>query len=118
MRSLILIFLLILGLASVSAAQTEPKAYKFAEFGPLSQAGVKTKLQSFVLALANDPTAKGYIIDYGTPKAIAARRTQLTRSYTWLKLDPSRITFVDGPPEKKIRTFMWIVPPGASPPTP
>ena len=103
---------------AASHAQTEPKARKFAEFGPMSQAGVKAKMGDFLKEMYKDPSCQGYIISYGTPKAIAARRRQITNSITFLRQDPLRLTFVDGGPEKTVRTVMWIVPAGAEPPTP
>ena len=108
----------VFALGVVVFGQTEPKAYKFAEFGPMSQAGVKAKMNGFLIELDKNPNAQGYICNYGSPGAIAARRKQITNSMTFLRQDPVRITFVDGPAEKKIRTVMWIVPPGAIPPVP
>jgi hypothetical protein len=118
MRNRILIPAFILVFAGLAFSQAEPKAIKFAEFGPMSQAGVKAKVDAFVLELRNQPSAQGYVILYGTPKAIRARRKQITNSMSFLYQDPSRITFVDVKSEKKVRTVMWIVPAGAKPPTP
>jgi len=108
----------ILVAAGFTGSQTQSKAYKFAEFGPMSQTQVKKKVDGFLLELAKDPASQGYIINYGTPRAITLRRRQITRSIDFLKYDPVRITFVDGPTEKKIRTQFWIVPAGATPPAP
>jgi hypothetical protein len=120
MRVLAIFLATLIGFVAASSGQAGAKAYPFAEFGPMSQAGVKAKMQGFLRELASKPDTQGYVIDYGTPRAIAARRKQITRSVTFLQLDPSRITFVDGPPKRgiKILTVMWIVPPGATPPTP
>ena len=109
---------LLVGSAGLVAAQSESKLTKFAEFGPMSQAGVKEKMQSFVLELSRSPSTQGYVINYGNRKALAARRKQLANSISFLKLDPSRIIFVDGPEEPKIRTVMWIFPEGETPPKP
>ena len=108
----------IFAIAAIAGGQTVPTAYKFAEFGPMSQAGVKKKMDSFLIELAKDPASQGYILTYGTPKAIAARRRQIANSITFLRQDPLRITFVEGGFEKTLRTVMWIVPAGAKPPTP
>jgi hypothetical protein len=117
MRLLILSVIFVIGMSGPAPAQTEPKPYKFAEFGPMSQAGVKTKMDGF-LELVKDRFAQGFIIIYGTPKAIAARKKQITHSMTFLYQDPPRITIVEGGFEKTIRTVMWIVPAGATPPKP
>jgi hypothetical protein len=100
------------------ATKTAPQPTKFAEFGKMSQAGVKEKMDGFLVELAKDQSAQGYIINSGSPKQISARRMQIMHSITFLKFDSLRITFVDGFPEKTMRTVMWIVPPGAAPPTP
>jgi hypothetical protein len=102
--------------AGVSPA---PKSTEVDTFGPLSNDDVKARVQSFYTELANNPTSQGYIITYGTPKQIAARRTQITKAITFLKLDPSRVTFVDGGDKGTgVETHFWLVPPGATPPTP
>ena len=88
-------------------------------FGKLSNDDVKARVQNFYTQLANDPTAQGYIINYGTPKEIAARRLQITKAIAFLKLDPSRVTFVDGGDKGTgIETHFFMVPPGATPPAP
>jgi hypothetical protein len=88
-------------------------------FGKLSNDEVKARVQNFYTQLANDPTAQGYIIIYGTPREIAARRKQITNAITFLKLDPSRVTIVEGGDKGTgPETHFWMVPPGATPPAP
>jgi hypothetical protein len=96
-----------------------PIAREVDTFGPLSNDDVKARVQNFYTELANNPNAQGYIITYGTPAQIAARRRQITNAITFLKLDPSRVTFVDGGDKGTgVETHFWIVPPGATPPQP
>ena len=118
MHKITLIPVFILVLAGISLAQSGPKAIRFAEFGPMSQKDVKTKVDGLLKEMSKDRSCQGYIITYGSTKAIAARHRQITNSITFLRLDPLRLTFVDGGFEKKVRTVMWIVPAGAEPPTP
>jgi hypothetical protein len=118
MRTTILISAFILLLAGIAYTQSKSEAYKFAEFGPMSQTGVKAKMDGFLMEMSKDRSRQGYIFIYGTAKAIAARRKQITNTMPSHTPDPSRITFVDMSAEKKVRTVMWIVPPGAAPPTP
>lgn len=107
-----------------NASETAPyaaikKPTEVDTFGKLTNDEVKARVQNFYTQLANDPTAQGYIINYGTPKEIAARRKQITNAITFLKLDPSRVTFVDGGDKGTgIETHFWMVPPGANPPQP
>ena len=96
-----------------------PTAQEVDTFGPLSNDDVKARVQGFYNQLANNPNAQGYIINYGTPRQIAARRRQITSAITFLNLDPARVTFVDGGDKGTgIETHFWIVPPGATPPQP
>jgi hypothetical protein len=74
-------------------------------------------MDSYLEEFRKDPSAQGYIITYGSPKAIAARRKQISNSVTHMPED-LRVTFVDGGFEKTVRTVMWIVPAGAKPPIP
>jgi hypothetical protein len=88
-------------------------------FGKLSNDDVKARVQTFYATLANDPTAQGYIIIYGTPKEIAARRLQITKAINFLKLDPSRVTIVEGGDKGTgPETHFYTVPPGVTPPAP
>ena len=69
--------------------------------------------------LNNNPTAQGYIINYGTEKQIAAREKQIRNAITFLRLDASRVTLVRGGESGgDVRTVLWVVPAGATPPTP
>ncbi|MEP6787874.1 MAG: hypothetical protein ABJB40_05550 [Acidobacteriota bacterium] len=114
-------FLLMLFSSLISAQnkpEKKPLAYKFAEFGPARAATVGEKMKAFDVAVNADQTAQGYIINYGSRKAVRTRRDFLMRGITFRKYDATRITFVDGPFERKIRTVLWIVPAGAENPVP
>jgi len=54
----------------VVCGQTEKKAYKLAEFGPMSQSKMDEKMRELCLAVRKDPSSQGYIMNYGTPNAI------------------------------------------------
>jgi hypothetical protein len=105
--------------SETAGVSTPPQANEVDTFGPLANDDVKARVQNFYVQLANNPNSQGYIINYGTPKQIASRRAQITKAITFLKLDPSRVTFVDGPPHgAEVETHFYLVPPGATPPTP
>ena len=105
--------------SNISPVSAKPIYNEVDTFGPLSNDDVKARVQQFYTQLANNPTSQGYIITYGTPKQIAARRTQITKAITFLKLDPSRVTFVDGGDKGNgVETHFYLVPPGAAPPVP
>jgi hypothetical protein len=114
----ILVLSVVLFFAFIVSGQIAPKAYKVAEFGLLSQGKIDEKMRELCIEVRKNPTSEGYIMNYGTPSAIRTRRSHLFRNFRCGDLDPPRITFVDGKSEPKIRTVIWIVPPGATPPTP
>ena len=115
----ILFLILVVG-CSAAFAQTEkpPQAILFDEFETATNGYVKWRMDSFFAELSNNPAAQGYIINYGTAGEIAKREKQLRNSIRFRKYDASRITFVRGGTREKIKTVLWIVPPGAEPPTP
>jgi hypothetical protein len=87
------------------------------EFGPLKDDDVKARIDNFYIRLQNDPNAHGVIVNYGTPAQIKARKAQIMKAINFLKKDPSRITFVDGPDRGNgIETKLWLVPSGATEP--
>jgi hypothetical protein len=111
--------------SSIAFAQTEDYAIKdplpepriFDEFEKATNGFVKMRLQSCYADLNNDPTAQGYIINYGTPKEIAKREKQIRNALSFLKLDAIRITMVNGGGSLEIiKTELWVVPAGAKPP--
>jgi hypothetical protein len=96
-----------------------PKAEKIDEFGTATNGNVKMRFDSFMIELQNDPTAQGYIINYGSDKELLKRERQIRNAIAFRKYDAQRITFVrGGETEETIKTQFWIVPPGAAPPTP
>jgi len=100
------------------AQPPKPVGSKIDEFGAAKPDEIKAKLDALFIALNNDPGAKGYIINYGTPKEIAARVKAINAAIKFRKFDPSRITFVDGGAGSGLSTQLWVVPQGADAPTP
>lgn len=89
------------------------------EFGDIQNDDVRARVDNFYVELNNDPAAKGFIINYGTPAQIRKRRALIENHIRFRKLDASRVTFVDGPDDGGgIRTRFWLVPDGADDPTP
>lgn len=80
---------------------------------------IKARFDALRIALSNDPAAQGYIINYGTVRQITARERQIRTAITFLKIDPSRVTIVRGGDKATgIETQVFVVPAGATPPTP
>jgi hypothetical protein len=96
-----------------------PEAVKIDEFGTATNGNVKMRFDNFIIELQNDPTAQGYIINYGSAKEIANRQRQIRNAIAFRKFDASRITIVNGGESgESIKTQFWVVPAGATPPTP
>jgi len=106
--------------ASESApVATRPQATLIDEFGKAPNDDVKARVDNFYIQLNNNPSAQGYIINYGTPAEIKARRAQIMKAITFRKYDPNRVTFVDGGDTGAgVNTKFWLVPAGADNPTP
>jgi hypothetical protein len=91
------------------------------EFGQAPDDDVKARVDNFFIQLNAQPTAQGYIIIYGTPAQIAARRRQITRAINrpGSGHDMSRVTFIEGPDTGTgVSTKFYVVPAGAERPTP
>ena len=85
-----------------TASETAPVAGKETsttvdEFGPQKDDEVKARVDNFYIQLNNNPNASGYIINYGTPAQIKARKAQINKAINFRKYDASRIHWVDGP---------------------
>jgi hypothetical protein len=97
----------------------KPTPTQIDEFGKATNDDVKARVDSFYTQLNANPNSQGYIINYGTPAQIKARRAQITKAIAFRKYDPSRVTFVDGPDTGDgPKTRFYLVPPGAENPTP
>lgn len=121
------ILLIIIATSLIVAAQEQekPKAYKFFEFGKISDKLLKDKLEEFrkeiVEVIANEGI--GIIINYGSSNEIEQReRKILDNSYKGnCGYDGEicgRRTFVNGGFRKTPMTELWIVPAGAESPIP
>ncbi len=92
------------------------------EFSNLPNGEIKARLDEYYTALGKQPNAQGYIINYGMDREIARREALIKKHIALRKYDVSRITFIRGgiylKGEGGSWTRLWLVPPGATPPTP
>ena len=89
------------------------------DFGKKSDDEVKAIIDNFYIQLNNNPSAQGYIINYGTPAQIKKRRAQIMKAINFRKYDVGRVTFVDGPDNGGGEsTKLYLVPAGAENPRP
>ncbi len=120
-RALLLILVLFSSLA-FSQKKQDLKAYKFFEFGKISNNLLKEKLENFRVEILKSSNAQGYIINYGKAAEIANLEKQIRRSSPrncgYDGAYCGRIVFLKSNITKKKNTQFWIVPEGAQPPTP
>lgn len=94
----------------------EPTAFIIDEFGTVTNANLKGKIENFIGELIKNPSFEGYIINYGPAREVT-RRERLSRNFITTRSDV-RIVFVNGGNTGKLKTVMWLVPEGAEPPKP
>lgn len=83
------------------------------EFGKLANNDVKARIDNLYINLQSDPTATGYIINYGPAREVSRREKVIRDHIRMRSLDPDRVVLVNGGVEGSIRTRVWVVPAGA-----
>lgn len=118
-----ILFLILIMFSFTAFAQTEenvemPEAVKITEFGNVPNGQIRLELDNFFVHLQNDPSATGYIVNFGSAREVA-RVEKLIRSQIRLRrFDSSRVVFINGGKADELLTQFWLVPAGAEPPTP
>ena len=77
---------------------------------------IKGRLDSFFTQLQNNPSAQGYVINYGSDRDVAKREKLIRDFIVFRSQDPSRFTFIRGA-GTEIRTRLVLNPSGADAPT-
>lgn len=121
MKSLCILFLIPVVMSSVVFAQaqetSEPKAYKFDEFGKISNREFDKRFTKFLVKLQyEEPISTGYIINSGKASEVSKRELKIRDGTR--RCHHCRIVIVNGGKSKVLKTAFWIVPQGAEPPTP
>lgn len=119
--------------AGAENPKPDERAVLFDEFSPLSHERASAGIGTFFAKLKENPNSRGIIVNYGSPRMIAISERNLKTVISNLKIDSGKITFKVGGVEKTYKTELWIVPaeekslpktkiyivpPGAKPPTP
>src|SRR4029079_11475081 len=80
----------------------------------------KASLDNYAIQLQNEPTSQGYIIAFGSCDAEGQTRGNRAKDYlvNTRGIDASRLVVVDGGCMPELKVQLWIVPQGATPPTP
>ncbi len=88
-------------------------------FGNVPNDDIKARLDNFNIQLSNDPSAQGYIINYGSARDIARREKVIRDAINFRKYDATRYTFVRGGDRGNgVETQFYLVPTGVQPPVP
>lgn len=96
-----------------------PKATLIDTINAATDDDVKARFEAVRNALGNDPNATVVVINYGTARQIATRERQIQKAIRFLQIDASRVTVLRGGDRGTgIVTEVWVVPAGATPPTP
>lgn len=105
-----------------------PPISKFDEFGDLNCESEMAHLDNFAIQLQNEPSARGLIIFYGgrrfggrLPKrGEAAARAARLKPYLVQRrgIPTEQVIVIDGGYAESWHVELWVVPPGASMPTP
>lgn len=126
MKKLSLLFFILVAMSSLVFAQTQekgetsetPNAVKFTEFGKVTRGYVKMILDNFYVELNNNPSATGYIINFGSAIEITRVEKVIRDQVNFRKFDRQRLVIVNGGKAEKLQTQFWLVPAGAEPPIP
>jgi hypothetical protein len=96
------------------------KARLFDEYGNIRFNDEKARLDNYAIQLQNEPTAQGYIIAYGSCDGEGQTRGNRAKDYlvNTRGIDAGRLVVVDGGCMPELKVQLWIVPQGATPPTP
>lgn len=103
--------------AGAEPPEIKPEAWIGSEFGLVSVTVGKRRIASFFTDEKRACANQVYIVNYGTSKQIAQRESWLRNTRMACGLDAPRVTVVNGGPGR-VRTVMWLVPPGAENPKP
>ncbi|HKC64302.1 MAG TPA: hypothetical protein VKB86_11725, partial [Pyrinomonadaceae bacterium] len=91
---------------------------KFDEYDNLSWTNERARLDNFAIQLQQQADQVGYVIIYGPHRV--DEHLERVRNYLVKKrsIELGRIVLVNGGHNKKVRTELWVKPPGAAGPIP
>ncbi len=95
---------------------------KLDEYGDISWNDERARLDNFTIELQSSPTAEGYMTCYGGRVGRAGeamRRCRRAKNYVsgYRGIDAARLVTVDGGYREDLTVELWVVPPGATPPS-
>jgi hypothetical protein len=95
-----------------TTVEIKGKLYLVDSFGLAANGDIKARVDSFMVSLQNNPTAKGYIIVYGNRsegnRDAERRITMINNYFRFRNFDVSRITIMRGGFREEISTELWL----------
>ena len=94
------------------------------EFGALSHCDLTGRYDLFFAQLSENLASQGYVLIYQGTDGLPANydnppMERLFRNHIMFRrFDAARVTVINGGFQEQAKTQLWIVPPGANPPTP
>lgn len=102
---------------ATAAIAEEPKPVLSDKFVRGNCEELLARMDAYFIELQNNPSATGYVIIYGKPRAAGGAEQEARRWIKFRRFDPARLTFVrGGGSDERTRIEQWLVPPGADPP--
>lgn len=96
-------------------AEIGPRPVLLDEYGRIPESDIRSRLDSFLTALSNNPFLTGYLVIYGArsmPNSPAAIERLLRNHFAFRNFDVSRIVIVRGGFREDLLTRIWLVHPG------
>lgn len=121
--SIVIAMCAVISVRDLSAQESKAESKKYDEFiGELDFEDLMARLDFFAIELQKQPNAQGHIIVYRTRSdspAVGRQHADRAKDYMIKTrgIDPRRILTVDGGMTGCLTYELWIVPPGAPPPT-
>jgi hypothetical protein len=104
--------------ATVNVVDDGEIAPLFDSVGPAASGEIKARLDNLFAALNNDPSAQGYIINYGNLKDKQYRIKTINDYIKARKFDKTRVVMLNGGGASEILSKFYIVSAGMPPPVP
>lgn len=124
MMRFLLLTIFLFSLTVFAQTQVAPKARMIDEFGSLGECDLGIRLENLRTELSSDETVKAKVIVYQSIDAYPAEYDsnslyrQIKKQMDFLRLDDTRVAFINGGFRKLVGAELWIVPKGAESPKP
>ena len=95
-----------------------PGVVQLPTIGNVPNDEVRVQIDELFRQLSNNPSDTGYIITYGSRRDITRRENLIKDQIRLRRYPANRVVFLQGGDEGEVRSEIYRVPPGATPPSP